>query len=212
MALLLFLIFLFGYLLGSIPFAYLMGRLRGVDLRKQGSGNVGATNAVRVLGPKWGIPVFFCDFLKGTIAVVVAAQVAREYAPGAISAFGLLAAAGCILGHNFPVWLGFKGGKGIATSGGIMLGFFPLWIFVTGLVIWVGVFFATRYVSLASIIGAVSLPATTAIYYFMGGADILMLVASIAFAALAVWRHRDNIRRLIAGTENRFVPKSKRSS
>lgn len=210
MIILLILIFLGSYLLGSIPFGFLAGKLRGVDLRKEGSGNIGATNAVRVLGKSWGIWVFVADFLKGFFAVKIAMLCGMVAVPGHETLCAVIAAIACILGHNFPIWLGFKGGKGIATSGGIMLGFFPPLVFLIGIAIWILVFLTTRYVSLASIFATISLPITTGIYWIYGvgrsygRVDGLMVLASLLLAALALWRHRGNIQRLCAGTESRF--------
>jgi len=201
---------LLGYLIGSIPFGFLIGKMRGVDLRTEGSGNIGATNAVRVLGKKWGYLVFAGDFGKGAIAALSGGWIGATVGPPQfITGFGLAASVFCILGHNFPVWLGFKGGKGIATSAGIMLGFFPIGVFLAGIASWVIFFFTTRYVSVASIIAALSLPVSTAVYFYFGRADGWMLGTAILMAALAIWRHRGNIARLMSGTESRFQGKKK---
>ena len=137
-----------GYLLGSLPFGYWAGRLKGVDLRTVGSGNTGGTNAVRVLGPKVGVPVIVLDIAKGAVAAWIGGEIG-----GADAA--VLASVAAVLGHAFPFWLGFRGGKAVATGAGTMLALVP-WIGVTVFVIWILVGLATRYVSVASIVAAFS--------------------------------------------------------
>lgn len=189
-----------SYVFGATPFGYLAGRMRGMDIRQHGSGNIGATNAFRVLGKPTGITVFVLDFLKGLLPVLIAAQLLPE-APLA----PLLAGIGAILGHNFTFWLGFRGGKGIATSAGVLLALLPVAMMV-GLVIWFILFFSTRYVAVASIAAAITIPIVTAL---RDGENRPLLVFSIAVAILAIVRHRPNIQRLITGTENRFHRKSR---
>ncbi len=198
-----------SYLIGSIPAGYLAGRMCGLDLRTHGSGNIGATNALRVLGKPWGYAVFLVDFLKGLIPVLLADDwstriglIQPRSAPAAIAALCLL------LGHNFPVWLGFKGGKGIASSAGVMVALFPV-AFLTSMVGWLVVFTITRYVSLASIVAALVLPSTVTILFFMHQKDWLALLVSMLMSLMAVWRHRSNIIRLRAGTEPRFERRRK---
>lgn len=201
------LIALGSYLLGSIPFGYLAGRICGIDLRTQGSGNIGATNALRVLGKKWGYAVFLLDFLKAWLPVKlamgwgIALMVDPASAPGALAGFCAL------LGHSFPVWLGFKGGKGIASSAGVIVGLFSLPVFLICLGLWLLLFTTTRYVSVASIGASLALPASIGVLFWFQRADWLGLAVSILMAALAVWRHRSNIIRLRAGTEARFERK-----
>ncbi len=192
-----------AYLLGSIPNGYIAGRLKGIDIREHGSRNIGATNVFRLLGKGWGIPVFVADFLKGLAAVLVA----RVIAPEAGVSAGIAAGVACILGHNFPVWLGFKGGKGIATSAGVLCALMPVALLVA-LVFWTAVFFISRYVSLASIAAAATIPVS--VWCAQGGADRMPLfVFSLVIAALAIWRHRANIGRLRAGSESRFTKKER---
>ncbi len=193
-----------AYLIGSLPSGHLVGRLKGVDLRKEGSGNIGATNALRVLGKKWGYLVFVADFLKGFIAVRIGFLAASRLPPDDVLIGGIVAGGFAMVGHIFPVWLGFKGGKGIATSGGIMLGLFPPWVFLSGLVVWVAFFYGTRYVSVASIAAAVSLPVSSGILMLLGRCDGRLVIIAALMCALAVWRHQPNIERLLAGTEKRF--------
>lgn len=205
-----------AYLLGSVPFGLLIGKFKGIDIREHGSGNIGATNVWRVLGPKWGSLTFFLDAAKGFCAVSLAQQIAwRQAAPPALedqylAYAGVFAALACIVGHSFPVWLKFKGGKGVATSLGVIIGLMPPLATGVVLVLWVSIFAFSRYVSLASIIAALSLPLTVGVLIKTGELDGSAYFAfSCAAAFLVVRRHRDNIRRLFAGTENRFgTPKA----
>jgi acyl phosphate:glycerol-3-phosphate acyltransferase len=196
-----------AYLIGSIPSGYLVGRFKGVDLRKEGSGNIGATNALRVLGKKWGYLVFAADILKGWLSVTLAYAMADRFAPDRVVVAGILAACFAVIGHNFPVWLGFKGGKGIATSAGIMIALFPIWVFLSALLVWVAFFYGPRYVSVASISAAISLPVSAALLALAGKCDWLLVPVAVAMCILAVWRHRTNIERLLAGTEKKFDKK-----
>jgi glycerol-3-phosphate acyltransferase PlsY len=193
----LFLSVLTGYLLGSFPSGYVVGKCRGIDIRQHGSGNIGATNVVRTLGRKWGVLVFALDVLKGIIATQL---ILRYYVSPNLA---IVAGFGCFLGHCFPVWLGFKGGKGVAVGAGILIGLTPL-VAVIGLALWGIAFKATRYVSLASLIAAVSLPISCwALDRQIGALFWFTLVISL----IAIWRHRSNIQRLLAGTESRFERK-----
>lgn len=181
-----------GYVLGALPFGYWAGRLRGIDLREVGSGNTGGTNAVRVLGPKLGVPVILLDIFKGTAAVLLA---------GLIDGVGteVLAATAAMLGHAFPVFLRFRGGKAVATGAGAMLGLAPF-VALTVVGIWIGVGLLTRYVSVASMVSAVAFVTLT-----VATGRSWPIVAFTLFGAIVVfWRHRENIRRLRAGTENRL--------
>src|SRR5260370_40155579 len=120
----LLIIALFSYLIGTIPSGYLVAKSQGIDIRQHGSKNIGATNVLRVMGKKWGYLVFFCDVLKGFVAVKVGFFLAESFG-ATVTLAGLVAALCCILGHNYPIWLGFKGGKGIATSAGVVIALFP---------------------------------------------------------------------------------------
>lgn len=192
-----------GYLLGSIPAAYIAGRMAGVDIRKEGSGNVGATNVVRTLGKRYGYPVFVVDLLKGVIAVLFGKWIVRySGTPLSPESLGIVAAVACVIGHNFPIWLGFKGGKGVATSIGVVLGMMPLAAVII-LVVWAFTFQISRYVSVASIGAAVALPIVVALYYARQNGGALLLYFSLILAALVVVRHRTNIARLARGTEPR---------
>jgi glycerol-3-phosphate acyltransferase PlsY len=195
-----------GYLLGSIPSGFLVAKCRGIDIRQHGSGNIGATNVVRTLGRSWGSLVFFFDVLKGIIAVQLAMKGLACGGPACslpADQLGIIAGLGCFLGHCFPVWLGFKGGKGVATGAGILIGLTPLTA-VIGLTIWGIVYYTSRYVSLASIVAAISLPM---IFWFLQRQLSAVFWFIVVISALAIWRHRTNIQRLLAGTESRFEKK-----
>jgi glycerol-3-phosphate acyltransferase PlsY len=201
------LIIVLSYLLGSIPSGYLVARSKGIDIRQRGSSNIGAANVARVMGKKWGYLVGFCDFLKGFFAVKLGLLIAAHFLFSPILG-GITAAIACILGHNYPIWLGFKGGKGIATSGGAILALLPPLVFVSGGLAWVVVFLISRYTSLASIVAALVLPVAVLLIVAKAGTDFWLLVAfTVLIAALAIWRHRANIVRLLNGTENRFGKK-----
>jgi acyl phosphate:glycerol-3-phosphate acyltransferase len=200
---------LLAYLLGCLPTGYIAGRLVGVDIRKVGSGNVGATNVTRVLGIRFGYPVFLVDFAKGLAAVMLAVIMAKP-AQSSAQFVDLCAAIGAIcsvIGHSYSIWLGFRGGKGVATLMGALFGI--NWI--TALivcVVWIVVFQATRYVSLASIATAVALPITVAIMLFLKQLPTpIPLYFSFCLGAIIVVRHRSNLSRLVKGTEPRFVRK-----
>jgi acyl phosphate:glycerol-3-phosphate acyltransferase len=199
-----------SYLLGSIPFGFLAGRLAGIDIRNAGSGNVGATNVVRVLGKRYGYPVFALDFLKGFGAVKVSMLMAAPGRPpewNSSEIVGILAAMSSILGHLYPPWLKFKGGKGVATSAGALLALTPVPT-LKGVAIWIIVFWMTRYVSLASITATVVLPIVILVVTSQDPNNGKPLVyASACVAAVVIWRHRSNLSRLIRGTEPRFTRK-----
>jgi len=204
-----------SYFIGSFPTGYLVGRYCGIDIRQHGSGNVGATNVLRALGKKWGAFVFAIDVLKGWLPVFAAThwsdamQITPPSAPAAVA--GIMA----LIGHSFPLWLRFKGGKGVATSVGIIIGMFP-GAFPFCLAGWFLVFFTTGYVSLASMVASAMLPLMMVIFFILGSnnecpawmqGDKLSLTISFVIAALVIWRHRGNIKRLCEGTESSFKKK-----
>ena len=200
-----------AYLLGSIPWGFLAGRVQGVDLRKEGSGSTGATNALRILGKKWGYMVFALDAFKGWLAVMFAFFIALKCygAPQAIVInAGVVGAILAMIGHTYPVWLRFQGGKGIATAAGIMLALFPPQVFTFGLFVWLTLFYTTRYVSVASLGAAVALPTGAAAMWWLGQCDELRTGIAGVMCLLAIWRHKSNIGRLFAGTEKRFEKKA----
>lgn len=186
-----------SYLVGATPTSYLVGRVfHGLDLREHGSGNLGATNAFRVLGLRSAVPVVVIDIAKGFVPVWLFAGFVNA-GFGWTFAFGLAA----ILGHMFSVWVGFKGGKGMATSAGVFLGLAPVAV-LFGFIIWVGLTVPTGYVSLGSIGAAIALPILIAFTPHQGGATLVWLSGPLA--VFVVWAHRANIRRLLRGEENRF--------
>lgn len=181
-----------AYLLGSIPFAFLAGRVRGVDLRTVGSGNLGAANVFRALGRGMGIGVMAADIGKGVAAVLIARAITDDPWP-AISAGAAMA------GHVFPVWMRFKGGKGVAVGGGAVIGLMPL-ASVILLGFWLVVVLISRYTSLGSILGAV---AATPVVWALGYSTSRIVFTAIAAAAVLLL-HRGNVVRLLAGRENRI--------
>jgi len=192
-----------GYLIGSIPTGYLVARARGIDIRQVGSGNIGATNVLRVLGKAAGSLVLLADAMKGALACWILPRASAHLAgPGgapAIEWLGMAAGLAAILGHNYTCWLRFKGGKGIATSAGVLLVWMPSALGLTVLV-WVVVFALSRYVSLASVLAAFSLP-----FIVWGtGCSPTLIGVSAVLGALAIYKHRGNLQRLRAGTEHRF--------
>ncbi len=200
----LLLIALGAFILGSIPTGYLVARAKGVDIRQHGSGNIGATNVFRTLGKPLGIFVFLIDALKGFAAVWLGIR----YGAGCEWA-GIIAAVAAIAGHNYTPWLGFKGGKGIATSAGVLLALMP-WAVLAIALVWIVVFNVSRYVSLASIGAAAALPVSVGLLWYWGcGGNGPLLAFSLVISALAIWRHRTNIQRLRDGTELRFERKKK---
>jgi acyl phosphate:glycerol-3-phosphate acyltransferase len=185
-----------SYFLGAIPTSYLVGRIfRGIDLRQHGSRNLGATNLFRTLGWRFAVPAGLFDIAKGAIPVLLFAPMAS---PSRLIALACGACA--VLGHVFSIFVRFRGGKGVATAAGVMLGLAPLAFGIVA-VIWLTVILATGYVSLGSITAAALLP--VAILLVRAG-DWPLFVGCTVIAAAVIWLHRANIRRLIAGTENRF--------
>jgi len=196
-----------GYLLGSFPSGLIVSRTRGVDIREHGSGNIGATNVLRVMGKKWGYFVFGLDALKGFVAVRIAIALGSNFGIVRPELVGITGGLACILGHTFSVWLRFRGGKGVATSAGVLLGLMPLAV-VSVFAVWVILFQFTRYVSVASIGAAVALPFFVMLYLrldLLTGASLLPF--SILIAGVVVWRHRSNMKRLFQGKEQRFDQK-----
>ena len=193
-----------AYLLGSIPSGFLMARAKGIDIRAVGSGNIGATNAMRVLGKPAGITVLMLDALKGYLAVALAVVLFQHLqAAGSADIVRVLAGIGAVLGHNYTCWLKFKGGKGIATTAGVYLALAP-WALLAALAVFLLAVFTTRYVSVGSVLGAIVLPA---VVWFLYPHDIFLGVVTTLLGALAIYKHKANLQRLRAGTENRLGQK-----
>ena len=206
-----------AYLMGSIPFGYLVVRIaRGTDVRESGSGNIGATNVARAGGAKLGILTLFLDALKGYLAVFVAERLAKQVFSNLdpqqrpyILACMSLAVLFAMVGHIFPVWLKFRGGKGVATALGCFLALAPKAVLVV-MAIFAAVVIVSRYVSLGSIIASAAFPLFAYVLYRQD-ASPAMLAATVAASALIILKHRSNIERLIGGTENRLSFSGKKS-
>ena len=225
---------LLAFLLGSIPFGLIIARAKGIDIRQHGSGNIGATNVLRVIGKKYGISCLFLDALKGFIPTVVAisciryagmhnplaipglAAFSQEFTIQTAQIFQVLTGLSAVLGHNYSPWIAFRGGKGIATSAGVLIALMPAAIVII-IVVWSAVFLISKYVSLASIVAAAILPLLTLYGSWFHGKiqdgtwNKALFVFTLIMAILAIWKHRGNITRLRQGTENRFVRKPKSS-
>lgn len=223
---------LFAFLLGSVPFGLFIARAKGIDIRAHGSGNIGATNVFRVVGKKHGITCLLLDALKGFIPVLVAVNLvritgrevqiplafleqfslvlpeSRQLTAQLVHVFTALAA---VLGHNYSPWIGFKGGKGIATSAGVLIGLMPPVAVLVLIVVFVVTLAVTRYVAVASMVSAVALPLLTHLGARFHGRwedgtwNQPLFFFTLLIGILAIWKHRANIRRLINGTESKFV-------
>lgn len=223
---------IFAFLLGSIPFGLIIARARGINIREHGSGNIGATNVLRVVGKKYGIACLLLDALKGFIPVLIA--VSLIHFPGMknplsitqLSSYSqdfpmltaqivqVLTGLCAILGHNYSPWVGFKGGKGIATSAGVLIALMQAAIVIL-IAVWLAVFLVSKYVSLASIVTAAVLPLVTLWGSWLHGKiqngtwNKPLFIFTLIIAILAIWKHRANIERLRTGTEHRFTRKAK---
>jgi len=192
-----------SYLLGAIPTSYLAGRIfKGIDLREHGSKNLGATNVYRIMGWRYAIPVGVFDVAKGAVPVLILGPFASE-----VPWFPLVCGVMAVVGHVFSVFVGFKGGKGVATSAGVVLGLAPMAVGVC-LVVWAAVVWLSGYVSLGSVIATALFPGLVWLLYpgRRGSIGIYLLLALVI-----IWMHRTNIRRLLAGTENRFGRRARRT-
>ncbi len=203
-----------GYLFGLFQTSYIYGRLHGIDIREHGSGNAGSTNMLRTLGVKAGLITFVGDSVKCILAVVLTRVLFGQSRGDILPLLCFYAAAGTILGHNYPFYLGFKGGKGIAATAGLVLSF--NWIMAAcGIVLFFSIFFATHYVSLGSLLVYVGIMIELVVlgqcgYFNMSQPHLIELYAvGFALAALAFWKHRENIKRLMSGTERKTYLSSK---
>lgn len=190
-----------SYLVGATPTSYWVGKaFHGIDLREHGSGNLGATNTFRVLGWRWAAPVMVVDIAKGFVPV----WLFPAWGPESFSwtvAFG----AAAIVGHMFSLWVGFRGGKGVATSAGVFLALAP-WAALGAFAVWVVLTFSTRMVAVGSIAAAATLPILVALLPHRGGGGLVAFTAVLG--AFVIWAHRSNVRRILRGEENRFGTKA----
>lgn len=233
----LWLIPIFAFFLGSIPFGLLIAKSRGIDIRQHGSGNIGATNVLRIVGKKYGITCFILDFLKGlipallgynlytftgadsTMAIDFLRSNAFDLGDNQFKAQSLQVFTGlcAILGHNYSPWVNFKGGKGIATSAGVLIPFAPFALPILILIFYL-TFKITKYVSVASMVGASSLPLLVVYGSWKHGKldagtwNKPLLIFSIFIALMAIWKHRSNIKNILNGTEYKFNSKKSNSS
>lgn len=198
-----------GYAFGLFQTAFFYGKLHGIDIREHGSGNSGTTNALRVLGTKAGLIVFLGDCLKCILAIIVVRLIFRENYGEIIKLLGLYAGAGAILGHNYPFYMNFKGGKGIAATAGMVIAFDPLFT-VVGVATFFSIFFITHFVSLGSLatyaVLMIMLVICGQLGYFPNMEQPALIETYVLFALLlllAYWKHRENIKRLLNGTERK---------
>jgi acyl phosphate:glycerol-3-phosphate acyltransferase len=216
-----FMAFLFGFIPGAIPFGFLAGRMRGIDLRRHGSGNIGFTNVIRVMGWQYGVPVLLLDLAKGLLPVLFLPALVHALADGPrelllihnlfgarLELLRVLTGLSAILGHLFTPVLKFKGGKGVATTAGVVLALAP-WTFLLCLALFLIILLATRYLSLASMSAAVALPIATAL---LTRGQWTIFAFTVMVALLILVSHRPNLRRLLAGNEHRFVWRSRRDT
>jgi glycerol-3-phosphate acyltransferase PlsY len=195
-----------AYLLGSIPTGFLVANAKGIDIRAVGSGNIGATNAMRVLGKPAGIFVLLMDALKGFAAAAWLVSLMVKcftFAPEHVENLKIIAGICAVLGHNYTCWLKFKGGKGIATTAGVYLALAP-WALLIALGVFILAVLITRYVSVGAIAAAIALPV---IVWVMMPHNLFLGIVTTALGVMAIYKHKSNIQRLMAGTENRLGKK-----
>lgn len=204
-----------GYAFGMIQTSYILGRIKGIDIREYGSGNAGTTNALRILGKKAGIITFFVDLGKGAAATLLVRAIMMNFYPDGVNLFVAYAMLGAALGHNFPFYLHFKGGKGIAVTGGCVIGFLNPRFFLIGLALFFGLVLLTRYVSLGSICLMLYVIVYYTIFTLMGEFGFensqSMMIESICviifISGMGIIRHRENIKRLIHHEERKLGEK-----
>ena len=203
-----------GYFFGTFQTGYFYGKAHGIDVREHGSGNSGTPNRLRTLGWKAGAVTFFGDLFKAIIAVLIFYFIYRNTYPQAVKCIELYAGFGAVLGHNFPFFLNFKGGKGIACTSGVILAVCPIAAPIC-LVLFILAVAITRYVSLGSILVVISFLIQAIVFNHMGllgvsgNYAVEFDILAACFTAMAIWRHRANIKRLLSGTENKFGQKAK---
>lgn len=208
-----------GYCFGMIQTSYIYGRLHGIDIREHGSGNAGTTNALRVLGKKAGVVVFFGDLLKGIAATVIARIIFNSIDPANVYLYIAYAGLGTVLGHNFPCYLKFKGGKGIAATGGVIVGFLDPVLIISATLVFFGLCIVTRYVSVASICLVIMFSIEYSFFAFNGrypfnldnnnshNCMIESVIIILIMTIMGIYRHRANIVRLIHHEENKLGSK-----
>lgn len=196
-----------GYFFGCITTGYLVGKIKHKNIQQEGSGNIGTTNALRTMGVSAALITFLGDICKAIVPIVVVRLIFREDYDLAYL-FGICLGFGVVLGHNFPFWLKFKGGKGIAVTSAVVLALADWRVIVIGLLLFIGIVAVTRYVSLGSLVVVWYLPVNTLLFYRQEKLFPVMLLVSLFFTALAYIRHAPNIKRLIAGTERKLGEKA----
>ena len=197
-----------GYLFGLFQTSYIIGRIHGIDIREHGSGNAGTTNMIRTLGTKWGLITFAGDFLKSFLACIVVGALFRNSYPDCLPLLRLYAGAGAVVAHDFPIYMNFRGGKGVAASAGMAMGFRPILLWF-GLAVFLGVAIPTKYVSAGSLacyaaffLGTVFM-GLTGQFHMTQALLIETDILAFLLTALCWWKHRENITRLINGTERK---------
>lgn len=196
-----------GYCFGCVSTGYIVGKVKHKDIRREGSGNIGTTNALRTLGAWAALITFLGDVLKAMLPVVILRICLKENADTAYL-LGMYLGLGVVLGHNFPFWLGFKGGKGIAVTSAVVLSLADWRVIVVGLLLFIVIVALTRYVSLGSLVVAWYLPVNTILFYREQDTFVHMVVISLCFTLLAYVRHWENIKRLVHGNERKLGEKS----
>ena len=194
-----------AYLIGSIPFGYLIGRMRGVDVRTVGSKNIGATNVFRTVGKKWGLLAFFCDVMKGFLPTLLAARFSADSQQLTANSFPLCVAIACVVGHMLTPYMKFKGGKGVATAFGALIALMPATVGMA-FALFAIVFACSHYISLGSCTAATALAVMVWIPFLdhAGYRDLPLCILVTLIAAFIVWKHRSNIGRLVRGEENKI--------
>ncbi len=201
----LFVAVMISYLLGALPSGYILARaIKGIDIREHGSGNVGATNVFRVVGKTCGLAVLLLDIGKGVLAVTLVANCFHHCSPIAnLNLYRIILGLCAISGHNWPIFLGFKGGKGIAASTGVLIAILPKALLLSA-VVWVTVVLIWRYVSLGSVVAAAALPIFVVILYQRSEGFLWLVVFAVFLSVVAIYRHRPNIRKLLKGCEEKI--------
>lgn len=201
--------YLVAYLIGGIPTSVIAGKIKGIDITKHGSGNAGATNALRVLGTKIGVTVMLLDAFKGIVAILLGTYIIQYFALESSQIYEITLGVTAILGHVFSIYLKFKGGKGVATAAGVY-GLLAPWSFLIALIVFIIIVAISRYVSLGSIFASLALLSSQIIINYLNGfQDKAILILTIFVALFIIIKHKQNIKRLINGNENKLIFKKK---